>query len=275
MIYLEPQGGLANRLRVIANGIWLKRKLNTELCVVWNETHELNCPYHLLLEPIADFTIIPKKRTFDFITRTNQPDSKARLKAKLKNLIAGVDICITDEDYQLIDVYETVRCHKRIYIKTCQRFTDSTEEFGLFKPITTLGLKIKELLNVLGPMAVGVQVRRTDNAIAIINSPLELFTERMRELLAADETTRFFLATDDVNVELELKLTFGDKIISPPKDLSRQTVAGIQAAVVDLFVLAGTGQILGSYWSSFSEVAAWMGKAKLEVIKTLPVTEGH
>jgi hypothetical protein len=89
----------------------------------------------------------------------------------------------------------------------------------------------------------------------------------MKELLTADETTHFFLATDDVNVELELKLIFGDRIISPPKDLSRQTVAGIQAAVVDLFVLAGTGRILGSYWSSFSEVAAWIGDIPLVVIK--------
>ncbi|SEO49157.1 hypothetical protein SAMN05192574_108277 [Mucilaginibacter gossypiicola] len=267
MIYLEPQGGLANRLRVIANGIWLKRMLNTQLCIIWNETHELNCPYHLLLEPIADFTIIPKKRVFDFVTRTVQPDKKSTVKAKLKNFIARVDICITDADYQLADVYETVRHHKRIYIKTCQRFTDSIDEFKLFKPIAMLSFKINELLSTLNPTGVGVQVRRTDNAMAIANSPLELFTARMHELLAADDTTRFFLATDDVNVELELKLTFGDRIISPPKDLSRQTVAGIQAAVVDLFVLAGTGRILGSYWSSFSEVAAWMGDIPLEVIK--------
>lgn len=267
MIYLEPQGGLANRLRVIANGIWLKHKLNTRLCVIWNETHELNCPYRLLLEPIADFTIIPKKRVFDFVTRTVQSDNKSRIKAKLKNSIARVDICITDADYPLTDVYETVRHHKRIYIKTCQRFTDSIDEFKLFKPIAKLGLKIDELLSGLGPTAVGVQVRRTDNATAIANSPLELFTVRMQELLAADDATRFFLATDDINVELELKLTFGNRIISPPKDLSRQTIAGIQAAVVDLFVLAGTGRILGSYWSSFSEVAAWMGNIPLEVIK--------
>jgi hypothetical protein len=220
-----------------------------------------------LLEPVADFTIIPKKRVFDLVTRTIQPDNKSRLKAKLKNLMARVDICITDADYQLMDVYETVRNHKRIYIKTCQRFTNSIDEFKLFKPIATLNLKINELLCTLNPAGVGVQVRRTDNAMAIANSPLELFTARMRELLATDDTTRFFLATDDVNVELELKLTFGDRIISPPKDLSRQTIAGIQAAVVDLFVLAGTGRILGSYWSSFSEVAAWMGDIPLEVIK--------
>ncbi|XHR93160.1 hypothetical protein ACFJIV_22935 [Mucilaginibacter sp. UC70_90] len=267
MIYLEPQGGLANRLRVIANGIWLKHKLNTRLCVIWTETHELNCPYHLLLEPIADFTIIPKKRVFDFVTRTVQPDNKSRYKAKLKNLVARVDICITDADHQLTDVYETVRHHKRVYIKTCQRFTDSIDEFKLFKPIASLNLKIIELLHTLGPTAVGVQVRRTDNILSIANSPLELFIVRMKELLDIDDTTRFFLATDDINVELELKLTFGNRIISPLKDLSRQTVTGIQAAVVDLFVLAGTGRILGSYWSSFSEVAAWMGDIPLEVIK--------
>ncbi|MFC0515732.1 hypothetical protein ACFFGT_16040 [Mucilaginibacter angelicae] len=267
MIYLEPQGGLANRIRVIANGIWLKRKLNTQLYVIWNETHELNCPYHLLLEPVADFTIIPKKNAFKYVMRTAQPDTQTRLKAKLKNALAGIDLCITDEDHPFTDIYETARNHKRIYIKTCQRFTDDLAGFKLFKPVAPLNDKIRELANSIGPKAVGVQIRRTDNTMAIAHSPLKLFIKRMQELIAADNDTCFFLATDDLGVEQELKTIFGARIISPPKDLSRQTVTGIQAAVVDIFTLTGTSRILGSYWSSFSEVAAWMGNAELEVIK--------
>lgn len=267
MIYLEPQGGLANRIRVIANGIWLSSKLNMPLFVIWNEAHELNCPYRLLFEPIAAFTIIPKKRVFSLVMRSAQNDAKNQLKAQLKNRIAGVDICITDEDYQLIDVYETVRHYRRIYIKTCQRFTDSLAEFKLFKPVAALSHQIDELLGSLGPVAIGVQIRRTDNAMAIANSPLELFINRMNELLAADDRTLFFLATDDAAVVHNLKQLFGYRIISPPKELSRQTSAGIRAAVVDIFVLAGTELLLGSYWSSFSEVAAWMGTTTLEIIK--------
>ncbi|MBK0377763.1 O-fucosyltransferase family protein [Mucilaginibacter segetis] len=86
---------------------------------------------------------------------------------------------------------------------------------------------------------------------------------------ARNANVQFFLTTDDASVEHTLKEIFKERIISHPKELSRQTVLGMQDAVSDIFTLSNTNKILGSYWSSFSEVASFIRGAELEVIKIL------
>ena len=50
-------------------------------------------------------------------------------------------------------------------------------------------------------------------------------------------------------------------------ELRRNTLDGMQAAVIDLFCLANTNRIYGSYWSSFSEIAAQIKKAELVIVQ--------
>jgi hypothetical protein len=268
MIYIEPTGGLANRIRVIANGIWLKKKLNTSLFIIWNENDELYCPFDLLFEPIDDFIIVEKKKQYNYLVRSNQLTAVAKMKAKVKNFALGIDYFIRDEDFPNINVYEIAKKHDRIYMQICQRFTESLAEFKLFKPIPLINEKIKGLFkNFNSNNIIGIQIRGTDHELSKVNSPAELFIKRMEQLIFEDKEVLFFLATDEASIENELKEVFGNRIISYKKELSRQTVNGMQDAVADLFALSNTQLILGSYWSSFSEVAAWIGDKKLEVIK--------
>ncbi|MBK0377764.1 hypothetical protein [Mucilaginibacter segetis] len=109
MIYLEPTGGLANRIRVIASGIWLKQKLNTGLTVVWNENYELRCPYHELFEPIEDIIMITKPPKFNYITRSQQHTFSGKVKAWIKNTSLGVNYCLTDEDYEKVDFTRSLK----------------------------------------------------------------------------------------------------------------------------------------------------------------------
>lgn len=48
---------------------------------------------------------------------------------------------------------------------------------------------------------------------------------------------------------------------------ARQDENGIADAVVDLFILSRTQRLYGSYWSSFSEVAAQIGNIPLEIVR--------
>ncbi len=76
----------------------------------------------------------------------------------------------------------------------------------------------------------------------------------------------FFLSTDDLSVEKELKALFGDKIICFEKELSRDSLIGIQHALVDMYCLSKCAMIYGSYWSSFSAMAAQLTQIKLEIL---------
>jgi len=57
---------------------------------------------------------------------------------------------------------------------------------------------------------------------------------------------------------------FGDRIIVlPDVDTSRNSVRGMQDALVELYVLSRTNKIFGSHQSSYSETAAQIGNYSL------------
>jgi hypothetical protein len=49
--------------------------------------------------------------------------------------------------------------------------------------------------------------------------------------------------------------------------LNRHSKEGILEAVLEIYSLSKTARIFGSYYSSYSEMAAKLGKIKLEVLK--------
>lgn len=118
----------------------------------------------------------------------------------------------------------------------------------------------------MGANAYGVHIRRGDHSYSTKMSPLELFVQRMDTLIASESDATFYLATDSEQVKQELHSRYGNRVHSYQGELSRSSVIGMQGAVIDLFCLSRTKQILGSTHSSYSEVASELGHIPLEVI---------
>ncbi|TSD65871.1 hypothetical protein FFF34_000280 [Inquilinus sp. KBS0705] len=276
MITAEPFGGLANRMRVIASCIALKQVLKTQLTIVWNENAELNCPYHLLFEDEGIFNIRPKNK-LDYHTRSlNHMSGLQKLKTKLVNKITGINYTLNDSDILnlvlpgKLDIHEVVRQNKNVYIQTCQEFGVADMAYKHFKPTSALSKKINDITDAFNPYTIGVHIRRTDNKQAIQNSPISLFIAQMHKELEQQNATKFFLCTDDIAVQDTMKAEFGDKVLIHHKEvIDRNSVKGIQDALIDMYCLAKTSKILGSYWSSFSEVAAKLYNTPLQTIKQL------
>lgn len=76
-----------------------------------------------------------------------------------------------------------------------------------------------------------------------------------------------YLATDDESVKQELKKRYGKRLIYVKDKADHSSIAGIQGGIVDMYVLARTQKIFGSFHSSFSELAAQIGNIPLEIIK--------
>lgn len=274
MITIEPTGGLANRMRVIASGIWLKDQLSTGLTVVWNLNDELNCPFGDLFEPLTGVSIIAKPTKYYRLRRSNQPTGFAQSKTKAINALLGIDYCIQEIDFHeliwpgKLDILETAKKNKHLYIQTCQEFGDNLYAFKLFKPISQLLAGIQKTTASFGPDAVGVHIRRTDNTFSIQHSPLDLFTEAMQQAIDVRPETTFYLSSDDAETKATLIEIFGERIITQNKKTDRKSVAGVQDAILDMYCLAATQSILGSYWSSFSDVAARINNIPLRVMKS-------
>jgi hypothetical protein len=74
--------------------------------------------------------------------------------------------------------------------------------------------------------------------------------------LETEPRTTFYLASDDEQVRRKFKDVFGTKVIMADPELSRASQRGIQDALVELYTLAATSRIFGSYRSTFSRVAS-------------------
>lgn len=273
MIILEPLGGLANRMRVIASGLWLKEKLKTDLAVIWNENYELNCPFNLLFTGPERFAITRKTKKYNYLKTSFQNTWPEKIKQLIVNKLAGVDFCIQEEDFYKhiwpgeLNVYDIAKQHNTIYIQTCQEFGDNLSAFRYFKPAPAIDKKIISVVESFTEYTVGVHIRRTDNANSIRFSPTQFFIQKMKAEQARSPNVRFFLCTDDIKEEQAIRAEFGEKIITYQKELDRNTVEGMQDATTELFCLSRTQKIFGSYWSSFSDIAARLNNTKLEVLR--------
>jgi hypothetical protein len=273
MIVVEPLGGLTNRLRLIASAIWLKEKTADRLVVIWNENFELNCPYHLLFEVQDAFLVRNRRKTDGLIQSFNQTTGIKKFIIKATNKLLGINNCISEADFQQLvwpgklDIYETTLRYRNLYVRACQEFGDNSSALKQFRPVPDLRRKIDDIVRDFGANTIGVHVRRTDHEMSISNSPIDIFIEKMREEVIKNAGTNFFLCTDDAQEEKILIKEFGDKIIVYKKEINRQSITGMQDAVVDLYCLSKTSKILGSYWSSFSETAAKMNDRPLITIR--------
>ena len=152
-----------------------------------------------------------------------------------------------------------------IYLYASSDIFISQGEYSIFK--ITEEIKQQTLHSHNG--IIGIHIRRTDNEMSIKHSPTELFINKIRQELQQNPTQQFYLATDDEVEEQRIKQMFHDNIIVYKKQsLDRNDPVAIRDAVIDLYNLAHCKKIYGSYYSSFSDIAALWGGIEKEVLKT-------
>ena len=139
-----------------------------------------------------------------------------------------------------------------------------TPDYSWLRPKQAILEEIKHNLISIGNAPIGLHVRRTDNKMAIKRSPLYLFIDKVEKILSENSQQRFFLATDDNGVKDEMMSRFPEHIFSRYKLAKREDPNGLKDAVIDLFLLASCKSLYGSSWSSFSDVAADIGRIPFE-----------
>lgn len=111
---------------------------------------------------------------------------------------------------------------------------------------------------------IGVHIRRTDHKAAIAHSSVHAFCLKMDEILIQDNDVFFFLATDDEEVEHNLKDRYGNRVVTQgDKSWGRNSEDGMGSAIIDLLCLSECDTILGSYGSVFSNFASQYKHKKL------------
>lgn len=276
MIIVKPQAGLGNRMRVINSCIVLQKRNKSagEIKLVWEIDNMLNCSFTDLFQPIENITLIDSNyflRYFSFFNNQKTLSVKQHLKKKLLHPIVRK---FAYHDNRIIlplrfnaAYWDTTKKH--FLIDTYSDFYDTTygNYYSLFKPVDELQNQITKQIQEFVQPTIGVHIRRTDNLNSIGKSQDMLFINCMQKKLKKNSKTLFFLSSDDLKTEETFKKEFGDNVITRiNKDISRNNKNGIQDAVVDLYVLASTKEIIGSYGSSFSRTASLINGIPLTII---------
>jgi hypothetical protein len=260
MLVIEPLGGLCNRMRALDAAISLAQATQQQLYVIWVLDSSLNSR----LEDLFD---LPNRiHQVIYINRHKKVELIKRKLLKLPFIASGrylydIDHSIQDlllkEEQDMGDIFKNFfRKERFVYICTGYRFYPSARPFTQFRATQLLQQRIDRLSSDFNQV-VGVHIRRTDNIDSIRYSPTSWFVQRMQQEVRRNPLVKFFLATDSLPEEDYIKDLFPGKIIVNPKSsLDRNDPAAIRDAVVDLYCLARTQKLIGSYFSSFTETAS-------------------
>lgn len=260
MLIIQPIGGLCNRMRAINSAYLLAKERGEKLLVIWFVNHELGCPFHEL------FRETPELKVINIHSKWNLQ----KMWYQLTSYFVNNETIRQHKGDGLLDEAYRKALPKKVYIATEEHFYPC-HDYHLFLPKTEIQERIDRMQERLGEHAVGVHIRRTDNKPAMDNSSTRAFIQAMEREIASNPDTCFYLATDDLSEEAALREHFKDKIVSNEnRDLSRDSVSGIKDAMLDLFSLANTTKIIGSYFSSFTDIAADMKGIEKIVAMDIP-----
>ena len=263
MIIIQPRSGLANRMRTIDSAIALAEKLDKKLKVIWLLNYECNCKFQ-------DLFNIPKSVNGLIQFKSIKPLGAFYKISYLYYKFFHKYRCFDQKEIlEFIDKNEELEklvAHNNVFISTFSRFYPSSPPFKNFVPQK----KLQEVINSYKVEdMIGVHIRRGDNVNSIKYSPLEKFVEYMNEEIKKDSDVKFFLSTDDYEVETYLKDLFPNRVVShKKKSLNRNSSAGIKDALIDLYCLSKCSKIIGSYWSSFTDTAQEINGIEHIIIKS-------
>ncbi len=270
MITIKPYGGLGNRLRSIDSAFALAECTQKNATIIWDANEELNCSFSELFE--VPHNIGLKEISTSYLPRKiNEKFSMVMHKLNI-NYPFGYDKILHEEDVYSMKQqnYDFCKLKKsgKIYIYINGRFLFPEKPYHYLKPVKNIQDKVESLSGVFSPGTVGVHIRRTDNKLAIKESPLQNFVELMKKENAENRNIKFYLSTDSPEAENYVKRSFPNQVVSYKKELSRNKMQGVKDALIDMLCLSRTSKIIGSYYSSFSEVASEMGKIPLVIART-------
>jgi len=253
-------GGIANRIKCLVSMWRICDRHNKKLYLYWIKNHTCGAEFNKLFENKFEMVDNLKEmddskvsETWRFLTLPSEvPDNFAEIDPTPR----GNNI-----DFEFYRIPFSVRKEIFFYL----------HQLKPTKVITSTVNNFVKKYNVEN--LVGIHIRRDDflkgkAGLGKVSSD-EGFIKKMNEVIKEDETTRFLLCTDSQEIEDKFKNEFGERIIIYPKrNRDRTSVIATQQGLVDLLLLSKTKHIIGTYRSTFNELAWWLGdcKAKVNII---------
>lgn len=259
-LFVDVQHGLGNRLRAWASAAAIAEATNRELVTIWEPDMHCECTMEDLFLTsglvTTDRSVLPAGvRLYNYMEP--EPGSK---KGELVELPAGQDVCV-----------------RAAYVLNHPASDWNRENCHLKALPLSAGVKaLLAPLDVRG--CVGVHVRMEagtgkddkpydardlwgdDNHKQIQywrdKSHYSVFFRKLDQLIAEQTDLRFFLATDLEENYAAFERTYGERVLMLRRQCYDRSREQIMYAMADAVLLSRCTRLLGSNWSSFSELAS-------------------
>ena len=233
--HVEVLGGLCNRLRVFMSAGYLAQRYDRKLVLHWPSNDDCGARFGDLFTNIIAETDSP---------RANPPSWRE-----------------TEQD----KVVQAVRSSEPIvWVRECRWLVPKDDrpktipQFEALRPVDAVVERVTAVTERFQRPVMGVHVRRGDFAEYLPNQhhvdlpPLQRYFDYLDGWSGT-----IFLATDGGDaVEGKFHDRYGDNVVVHPKRCpGRNTLEAIQDALVDVYLLQACQAMIGTRFSSFSELA--------------------
>lgn len=228
--------GLCNRLRALLCAIAYSEITNRKLLLHWPKEEQFSVDLRDLWEhPYQEIGIAKRKLFENLFGRYTNPDS--------------IHLGINDQIVCINTIYTFCRT---------QYPAPLVSYLSRLKLIEPLEQQIESFASQWfhGNVVVGVSIRyKNAHPKTLEASPLEWFIQRINQIHEQFPGVLFFLSADCKEVGQIIRSSTQAAICQLPRNYRSHQVDGIQEALCELYLLTRTNYILGSYLSSFSDMA--------------------
>lgn len=268
-LIIFPYGGLANRMRAIDSAINMQNEGLCKVKILWYKDQQCGCAFTDIFYPIKTVRDLKTTNGYRFVMRIL--GSKNRIVRSFFRVLQRARLFRWYPKEDIEGPYSFARLKEGRYLLVLM---ETWEYFYEKDKFNSDYIKIKDnatynsCCSHIDENTIGVHIRRGDHKLSIKNSPLELFESAMKEECVKNEKTNFLLCTDDDGIKSYFSNSgFWHKLVFNPEGvISRDSTEGIKQAAGEMYALSKTRRIIGSYWSSFSLMAAKLGGIEVDVM---------
>ena len=275
MIISNNEGGLSNRIKSLVSCIRIAKKNNIDHKVYWPildsykyKSHILNCGFSNLFKnevEIEDISNIEKKYIFN--SHCLYIDDIDNLPKNFNNFKSNCAIRFSKHDKydRNIDfMYNKIPLDLREeYIKY----------FNELKPIEELQKEINNFSKKFDNNTISVHIRSWNRKNEIGRRDyLYNIGKFEKEMEKYDNTYNFYIASDSQEVldYFQKSKKFSKRILIYPRktdlDTSRDFQEGVQEDLIELYLLSKNKIIIGSHFSTYTEVSWWLSSCTENII---------
>jgi hypothetical protein len=272
-LYIDGQHGLGNRLRAIGSAAAIAEKTGRELVIVWQPDAHCDCRFSDLFD--YDGAVIEEAFVSEAASRG----------LRTYNYMEIEDGAEKDAPVDVADSASLYARSAYVLNSPLSSWEDENRFLQALKPVA----EVQEMMaGVRTPNDVSAHVRMAGGK-AFEHLPYERsegnwseeghqaiahwrekshfshFFKRLDVLMAEGRAERIFVAADLPETYAEFRALYGDRVAMLEREVYDRSAEQLRYALADALLLGSSPLLLGSSWSSFSELAMRLSPQQMKI----------